>query len=69
MAHDGVQQGINASGQVVEHAGNVSHDYVDVVEIWDGVLDVHSRTVNGEEALGVEGSPTKEEGNDDGHCG
>lgn len=65
VAHDGVQQRVDARGQVVEHPGNVRYDDVDVVEV--GVLNVHVREVDGHHSLGMERRPAEEEGDDHGH--
>lgn len=67
VAHDGVEQRIDARGQVVEHTGYVGHNQVNVVKIRIRVRNVRIRSVNCHQALRVERSPTEEEGDHDGH--
>lgn len=62
VAHDGVEQGIDARGQVVEHTGYVGHNQVNVVKIRIRVRNVRICSVNCHQPLSMEGSPAEEEG-------
>jgi len=70
--HDVVQYGIDGGGHVVEHAGHVRGDAVQLVQQWY-VLDgsVAGRRVTGPEygdqPLGVKRCPADEERHHDGH--
>ena len=60
VAHDGVQQGVDACGQVVEDTGDVGDDHVGhgtAVVLGEG----------GHQTLGVEGQPADDEGDHHGH--
>lgn len=59
--HNAVEYRVDDGADVVENAGDVEEDGVE-----DGRLPEVG--VDRQEALGVEGSPTEEEGNDHGHC-
>lgn len=67
VAHDGVEQRVNAGGHVVEHPGNVRYNHVNVVE--GRVRHGRFLAVNRKEALGVEGGPAQEEGHHNGNWG
>lgn len=61
VAHDGVEQRVDAGGQVVEHPGNVSHDRVNRVDGGTRVSKFFS-AVNCHQALRMERGPAEEEG-------
>lgn len=66
VAHDVVQQRVDACGEEVEHAGCVVQYVEDIVEPLR--LDAERRTVNRHQALCMEWRPADEECHRNGNC-
>jgi len=64
VAHDVVEQRVDAGGEEVEDAGRIVEDAEHVVEPLG--LDARGGAIDGHQALGVEGGPADEECH--GHC-
>lgn len=66
VAHDVVQQRIDAGGQEVQYAGCVVQHHVHLVE--EHVLRLGKHTVHGHQTLRVERCPADEKRCHNGHC-
>lgn len=69
MAHDVVEEWVDASGEEVTDARNVSEHDVDSHEkVIAAKRFVHDFPINGHNSLCVERRPAQEESHDDGDC-
>jgi len=66
VAHDVVQQRVDAGGQVVEDPGDIGHHRVDKLVLLPQ-LGPPCRGVDGNQSLRVEGGPAQEEAHHHGH--
>lgn len=69
VAHDAVQQGVDASGQEERHARDMGQNHIDQVQrMILGRVIVHRRPVDRQQALRVERRPAQEESHDNCNC-